>query len=293
MGYELYVISDPTLAGGLSHEEIARLAIEGGADAIQLRDKKCDKQDLVATGRRMRKVTRDANVLFVVNDCLDVALSCGADGVHLGQCDLQVHEARARAPRKFIIGASVSCAADAILAIQLRDKKCDKQHLVATGRHMRKVTRDANVLFVVNDWLDVALSCGADGVHLGQSDLQVHEARARAPRKFIIGASVSCAADAILAVQQGADYVAASPVFPTASKPDAGAACGIAGIRQIKRAVDVPVVAIGGIGLHNVQEVLEAGADGIAVISAVVAQPDITRAAREMKKRIVDSLSSR
>ncbi len=118
MGYELYVISDPTLAGGLSHEEIARLAIEGGADAIQLRDKKCDKQDLVATGRRMRKVTRDANVLFVVNDCLDVALSCGADGVHLGQCDLQVNEARARAPRKFIIGASVSCAADAILAIQ-------------------------------------------------------------------------------------------------------------------------------------------------------------------------------
>ena len=91
---------------------------------------------------------------------------------------------------------------------------------------------------------------------------------------------MSCAADAILAVQQGADYVAASPVFPTASKPDAGAACGIAGIRQIKRAVDVPVVAIGGIGLHDVQEVLGAGADGIAVISAVVAQPDITRAAQ-------------
>jgi len=210
MGYELYVITDPTLAVGRSHEEIARLAIEGGADAIQLRDKKCDKQDLVVTGRRMRKVTQDANVLFVVND-----------------------------------------------------------------------------------WLDVALSCGADGVHLGQSDLQVHEARARAPHEFIIGASVSCSAEAILAVEQGADYVAASPVFPTASKPDAGAACGIAGIRQIKRAVDVPVVAIGGITLNNVRDVLEAGADEIAVISAVVAQPDITRAAREMKKRILDSLSSR
>jgi len=64
MGYELYVITDPTLAGGLSHEEIARLAIEGGADAMQLRDKKCDKQHLVATGRHMRKVTRDANVLL-------------------------------------------------------------------------------------------------------------------------------------------------------------------------------------------------------------------------------------
>lgn len=114
-----------------------------------------------------------------------------------------------------------------------------------------------------------------------------------APSEFIIGASVSCAADAILAVHQGADYVAASPVFPTASKLDAGAACGIVGIRQIKRAVDVPVVAIGSIRLNNVRDVLEAGADGIAVISAVVAQPDITRAAREMKKRILDSLSSR
>jgi thiamine-phosphate pyrophosphorylase len=89
------VITDPTLAGGLSHEEIARLAIKGGADAIQLRDKNCAKQDLVATGRHIRKVTRDANVLFVVNDWLDVALSCGADGVHLGQSDLQVREARA------------------------------------------------------------------------------------------------------------------------------------------------------------------------------------------------------
>jgi len=84
--------------------------------------------------------------------------------------------------------------------------------------------------------------------------MHVHEARARAPREFIIGASVSCAADAILAVQQGANYVVASPVFPTASKPDAGVACGIAGIRQIKMAVDVPVVAIGGIGLNNVRE---------------------------------------
>lgn len=120
---------------------------------------------------------------------------------------------------------------------------------------------------------------------------QEHERR----REFVIGASVSCASDAIVAVRQGADYVAASPVFPTASKPDAGAACGIAGIRQIKRAVDVPVVAIGGIGLNNVREVLEAGADGIAVISAVVAQPDITSAAREMKKQILgtDALSGR
>jgi len=84
MGYELYVITDPMLAGGLSHEAIARRAIEGGADAIQLRDKNCDPRDLVVTGRHMRKVPRDANVLFVVNDRLDVALSCGADGVHLG-----------------------------------------------------------------------------------------------------------------------------------------------------------------------------------------------------------------
>ena len=89
-------------------------------------------------------------------------------------------------------------------------------------------------------------------------------------------------------VEEGADYVAASPVFLTASKHDTGAGCGIAGIKQIRKAVDVPIIAVGGIGLNNVHDVLRAGADGIAVISAVVSQPNITRAAQDLKNRIVE-----
>jgi len=98
MEYELYVITDPVLAGGRPHEEIARLAIESGADAVQLRDKSCSARELIATGRRMRKVAHDSDALFVVNDRLDIALSCGADGVHLGQSDLPIDEARTLSP---------------------------------------------------------------------------------------------------------------------------------------------------------------------------------------------------
>lgn len=210
MGYELYVITDPVLGRGRSHEEIARLAVEGGADAVQLRDKNRSVQELTAAARRVRKVTHEWNALFLVNDRLDLALACGADGVHLGQ-----------------------------------------------------------------------------------SDLPIKKARTLSPRDFIIGASVSCAAEAIRAVQEGASYVAVSPVFQTLTKRDAGAACGVAEITQVRRVVEIPVIAIGGIGLSNVREVLEAGADGVAVISAVVAQPDITRAAREMKKQISEVLMCR
>ncbi|MGB8311152.1 MAG: thiamine phosphate synthase [Halobacteriota archaeon] len=205
MRYELYVITDPVLGCGRSHEEITRLAIDGGADVVQLRDKTSGTRDLLRAGRRMRRVTRAADVLFIVNDRVDVALACRADGVHLGQ-----------------------------------------------------------------------------------SDLPIDVARALAPSEFTIGVSVSHAAEAVQAVQEGADYVAASPVFLTASKHDTGAGCGIAGIKQIRKAVDVPIIAVGGIGLNNVHDVLRAGADGIAVISAVVSQPNITRAAQDLKNRIVE-----
>lgn len=204
MNCDLYVITDTTLSGGRPHEEIARLAIDGGADVIQLRDKTCSLPELIASGKRVRVVTRRTGTLFIVNDRLDVAIACGADGVHLGQDDMRVASARAIAPLDFLIGVSV-----------------------------------------------------------GSSN------------------------EAQRAVEDGADYVAASPVFPTAQKTDANTLCGISGIQRIRAAVDVPLIAIGGIGMHNVCDVMRAGADGVAVISAVVGQPDISGAARALKDRIV------
>ena len=119
-------------------------------------------------------------------------------------------------------------------------------------------------------------ACGADGVHLGQNDIRVGVARQIAPPGFIIGVSVGTVDEAVRAEEEGADYLAISPVFSTASKNDAGHGRGLDVVREIRRSVSVPVIAIGGINPGNVREVIAAGADGVAVISAVVGSKNIT-----------------
>jgi thiamine-phosphate pyrophosphorylase len=171
-------------------------------------------------------------------------------------------------------------------AIQLRDKSCSSGDLIRIGRSLRAITQRNSTLFIVNDRLDVALACGADGVHLGQGDMRTDVARQIAPPGFLIGVSVSNVEEALRAECEGADYVALSPTFSTGSKRDAGPGHGLDMLREIKRNVSVPVIAIGGIDRHNVREVIAAGADGIAVISAVVGAPDITAAARDLKNLI-------
>ncbi len=138
----------------------------------------------------------------------------------------------------------------------------------------------------MNDRLDIALACGADGVHLGQDDLPLQAARVIAPRPFIIGISVGTVDEAIQAEREGADYVAVGPVFSTGSKSDAGPGLGLQRVNEIKRAVFIPVIGIGGIHTDNAGAVIAAGADGIAVISAVVSQADITQAAQQIRQVI-------
>ena len=181
--------------------------------------------------------------------------------------------------------ARLACAGGAD-AIQLRDKHRSPGELIRIGQEIRAITREAGALFIINDSLEVALACGADGVHLGQDDLAAGMARLRAPCPFIIGISAGSVAEAIAAEEAGADYVALSPVFATASKDNAGPGQGLAVLREMKAAVSIPVIAIGGITRENLGVVIAAGADGVAVISAVVAQPDITAAARDLKERI-------
>jgi len=178
-----------------------------------------------------------------------------------------------------------SCAGGADV-IQLRDKHRPGRILCAVGKEIRAITRETDTLFIVNDRLDVALACGADGVHLGQDDLPVDVARRLAPRPFIIGVSVGSTTEAVTAERSGADYVAVSPVFETGTKKDAGPGLGLEAIRKIRESVSIPVIAIGGISCDNVHEVISAGADGVAVISAVVGKPDIEAAVRELKSRI-------
>ena len=203
MKYDLYVITDEEIAGGLPHAEIARRAIAGGADVIQVRDKVCG--------------CREFNQI---------------------------------------------------------------------GRTLREITCKTGTLFIINDRLDVALACGADGVHLGQDDIRVDVARQLTPSGFIIGISVRTVDEAVRAEREGADYVVLSPVFSTRSKYNAGPGQGLDVLQEIRRNVSVPVLAIGGINRDNVCEVMAAGADGVAVISGVVGSPDITTAARELKNLI-------
>jgi len=166
--------------------------------------------------------------------------------------------------------------------IQLRDKTRSGRELIRTGMEICTITRGAGITFIVNDRLDVALSCGADGVHLGQGDLRCDTARQLAPPGFVIGVSVGSVGEAVEAEQAGADYVAVSPVFDTGSKRDAGPGHGLLLLKKVRSAVGIPVIAIGGIGPGNAGQVIDAGADGIAVISAVVSQPDIAAAARRL-----------
>ncbi|MDD1708337.1 MAG: thiamine phosphate synthase [Methanoregulaceae archaeon] len=167
--------------------------------------------------------------------------------------------------------------------VQLRDKFLPCSDLLAAACEVREITREAGALFIVNDRLDIALASEADGVHLGQDDLPARYAKRIAPPGFIIGVSVGSVADAVAAEAAGAGYVALSPTFPTTSKEDAGPGHGITILRGICSSVSLPVIAIGGISPRNVPEVIEAGAEGVAVISSVIGQEDITGAARQMK----------
>jgi len=166
--------------------------------------------------------------------------------------------------------------------IQLRDKTKSPGELIRVGREIAAITRQAGALFIVNDRLDVALASGADGIHLGQGDLRCDTARQLAPPGFVIGVSVGSVEESVGAERAGADYVALSPIFSTGSKHDAGPGHGLIMLRRVRVSVHIPVIAIGGIGTANAGQVIGAGADGIAVISAVVSQPDITAAARRL-----------
>ena len=172
--------------------------------------------------------------------------------------------------------------------IQLRDKDCGCRELIRIGRTLREITKKSGTLFIINDRLDVALACGADGVHLGQDDICAVVARQLSPPGFIIGISVGTVAEAVRAEQDGADYIALSPVFSTTSKYNAGPGHGLEVLRQIRRNVSLPIIAIGGINRDNVREVITAGANSVAVISCVVGRPDITFAARELKNCIAE-----
>lgn len=170
-------------------------------------------------------------------------------------------------------------------SIQLRGKTAGARELVRAGECLKALCRESGALFFVNDRLDVALACGADGVHLGTGDLPVAAARRLAPPGFLVGASAHDPAEAQEAERQGADYLGVGAVFPTQTKRDAQDT-GITGLRAVTGSTRLPCVGIGGITPARVREVLRCGACGVAVHSAVVGIPDIEAASREFRLRL-------
>ena len=144
------------------------------------------------------------------------------------------------------------------------------------------VIQAAAGMFIINDRCDVALAVGADGVHLGQEDLPVAEARALMGPQRIIGISTHTLAQALEAEAQGADYLGFGPIFSTATKSNPEPVVGIERLREVRARVRLPIVAIGGINAGNIRMVADAGSDAPAVLSAVIAAPDPTRAIAEL-----------
>ncbi|MEF3307270.1 thiamine phosphate synthase [Paenibacillus sp. GYB003] len=176
--------------------------------------------------------------------------------------------------------------------IQLRDKKSAKRDVLAKARTLRELTRRYGVTFIVNDHIDVALAVDADGIHLGQDDLPLAEARKIAPGK-IIGISTHAIEEARQAERDGADYIGVGPVFPTKSKEDVVAPVTTEYVRQVAAEIRIPFVAIGGIKLHNVDQVLEAGATRICAISEIVGSADVKRTCESFIAKIDAAAAAR
>ncbi len=171
--------------------------------------------------------------------------------------------------------------------IQLRDKVQSKKKLLPIARQLKILCTKHDVLFIINDYLDVALDTDADGLHLGQDDLPIKVARKLLPLGKILGCSITTVEQAIAAQSEGADYVAVGSVYPTLSKETAKVV-GLETLRQTRQAISLPLVAIGGITKDNASEVIAVGADSVAVISAVLEAESPEEAARQ----IVDSLET-
>ena len=173
-----------------------------------------------------------------------------------------------------------------VTAVQLREKECSTREFVELARRLKVILAPTGIPLIVNDRVDVALAAGSDGVHLGQSDMEYRNARALLGPDAIVGLSVETSAQADEAESLDADYLGVSPIFPTPTKTDTVAAWGIEGLAALREASRHVLVAIGGINATNAAEVIHAGADGIAVVSAICAARDPEEAARELRRAV-------
>nr|WP_298684083.1 thiamine phosphate synthase [uncultured Dongia sp.] len=196
----------------------------------------------------------------------------------------------------YLVTDSILCGAMGVVAtaeaairggvtmLQLRGPRDNLRQLLDDAIALRDVARHHGIPFVVNDHVDIALAVQADGVHVGQDDMPAAFARQLLGREKIVGISITSVADLPSADPAVVDYVGLGPVFATTTKLNAAPALGLDGFRGLRQRVGLPVVAIGGLNLGNIAGVMAAGADGVAVVSAICGTPDPARAARDLRQ---------
>jgi thiamine-phosphate pyrophosphorylase len=199
-----------------------------------------------------------------------------------------------RAGGRQLADLAAQCVRGGATLIQLRDKRSDSRTLVEQARAIKQALAPSAVPFIINDRVDVAMAAGADGVHLGQDDMAIEDARRLLGSSAIIGLSVKSVAEAEAARLDVVDYVGSGGVYATSSKQQKSVPIGPAGLARIiavlhRRAPDLPICGIAGIDASNAAEVIAAGADGVAVISALSLVPDPQAAARQLRE-IVDAV---
>ena len=178
-----------------------------------------------------------------------------------------------------------------VTMVQLREKTLEEGKFLEEARELQALCRERHIPFIVNDNVDIAKAMDADGVHVGQDDMETMDVRAKLGPDKIIGVSAHTVEEALLAEKQGADYLGVGAVFPTSSKSDVDV-MPYETLKAICEAVSIPVVAIGGIGRENVSRLAGSGICGVAVISAIYAQKDIRAAAADLKTAVEEMLKA-
>lgn len=166
--------------------------------------------------------------------------------------------------------------------VQLRKKEISSLDFYALALEIKKITDSYGIPLIINDRIDIAMAAGTAGVHIGQNDMPADIVRKVIGKDMLLGVSVGSIGEAIDAVKAGADYLGVGAMFPTRTKPDAGFVS-MEELGKIRRAVDIPIVVIGGISKENAMLFRPMGIDGLSVISAVIAQPDIKKSATDLK----------
>ncbi len=188
-----------------------------------------------------------------------------------------VADAEAAGPRNLVSIIQEAVEAGTTL-VQLRSKKCKTREFLDLALQTAEILKHKEIPLIINDRVDVALACGADGVHLGQQDMPLVHARKLVGKDRLIGISVNTIGEAKTAERDGADYIGVGPVYFTSSKAKIPGILGLEGLRAVRKKVHIPILAIGGINIQNVRAVISCGADGIAVISAIMGADDTAKA---------------